>query len=142
MVKTRNRLLGVLLSLTIAFGLLAGVSMNAAAEETPHVHAVSTDCSTSDGEQVTFDKKLTSTGGALASGNYYLDDDLELDDNLIIYTGVTVNLCLNGHVLTGDGSGDAVITSNGVLNLCDCNGSDGTHKFTVDSETGLWKADD
>lgn len=52
---------------------------------------------------------IKSTDTVLASGSYYLSDDITLDDSLVIKTsGTVVNLYLNGHVLTGNGT-DSVI---------------------------------
>ncbi len=59
--------------------------------------------------------------GALTSGtyNYCLASDLELSGMIDIPSGVTLNLCLNGHNITGD---DRVFQINGTLNLTDCQG--------------------
>ena len=64
----------------------------------------------------------TSTGATLTEGNYYLDKDVTLngDESQIKITG-TVNLCLNGHTITGTANnGIFRIGENGVLNICDC----------------------
>lgn len=69
-------------------------------------------------------KPFASTGGALTSGNYYLADDVTLTNTLTISSGATVNLCLNGHTLTGpDVTGDIPvirISGGGTLNVYDC----------------------
>jgi len=59
--------------------------------------------------------------GNLTSGtyNYCLTADLELSGMIEIPSGVTLNLCLNGHNITGD---DRVFQINGTLNLSDCQG--------------------
>ena len=59
--------------------------------------------------------------GELTSGtyNYCLTADLELSGMIDIPSGVTLNLCLNGHNIVGD---DRVFQINGTLNLCDCVG--------------------
>lgn len=74
-------------------------------------------------DDVSHDTLLTADGGTLATGNYYLDSDIELSRAITI--NGTVNLCLNGHTLNGE-SGDFAITvgSGGTLNLYDC-GTDG-----------------
>lgn len=65
------------------------------------------------------ESELTSTGGTLSDGNYYLNEDVTLTTNLTI-TG-TVNLCLNGHVLKGTGSESVITVNDGAtLNLYDC----------------------
>lgn len=85
-----------------------------------HQHSVSTNCSVSTGEQVTF-TELNTTGGVLPEGNYYLNNDITLNRALEI--SGTTNLCLNGHTLRyGGGSLDSVITvaPDVTLNICDC----------------------
>ncbi|MCM1101401.1 MAG: InlB B-repeat-containing protein [Clostridium sp.] len=106
----------------------------------PHTHAVSVDCSQALGTQETF--SILGSGdegsgggisgdGRLSDGSWYLNADMDLEDPLTIASGVTVNLCLNGHKLVYTGSGDnaIVVQQGGTLNLCDCNGSNGSHTF-------------
>ncbi len=59
--------------------------------------------------------------GTLGSGtyNYCLTGDLNLSGMIEIPAGCTLNLCLNGHNITGD---DRVFQINGTLNLSDCKG--------------------
>ena len=50
-----------------------------------------------------------------------------------------VTLCLNGHKLTYTGNGDSAepiinIPSGATLTLCDCNGGQGKHYYTVDGD--------
>ena len=69
----------------------------------------------------------TDSGGTLSEGDYYLTKDITLtgDASQIQITG-TVNLCLNGHTITGDANnGIFRIGRGGQLNICDC-GTDGT----------------
>ena len=83
----------------------------------------------------------------LPSGNYYLEEDLQIASMLIIADNATVNLCLNGHVLeyTGSDLGVSVIKigltpgSTSILNVCDCSAG-AEHRFTVE-DNGLWKLD-
>lgn len=90
----------------------------------PHAHAVSVGCETDSGDQVTFDKALTSVDGALyidgealsteteygntfytiPSGSYYLAGDIEISTPIRIGTsqnteGQAVDLCFNGHTI-------------------------------------------
>lgn len=118
----------------------------------PHAHAVSVGCETDSGDQVTFDKALTSVDGALyidgeaaqsgntlPPGNYYLAEDVILSNRMTV-TGVsgdqTVNLCLNGHKLaleyTGIYSRNVIYvqTTTYTLNICDCDPSGGPHTIT------------
>lgn len=49
-----------------------------------------------------------------------------------------VTLCLNGHILKGTGRDSVISVQNGAdFTLCDCNGSQSTHYYTVD-EDGLY----
>ena len=61
---------------------------------------------------------LTSTGGELTSGEYYLDQNIELVNNLTVPTGAVVTLDLNGCTLKGNGNG-SVISVEGTLILED-----------------------
>ena len=45
---------------------------------------------------------LTSAGGELTDGSYYLDQDVTLTDNLTVPENATVTLDLNGFTLQGD----------------------------------------
>lgn len=73
----------------------------------------------------------------------YLTKDVTQSGQFVVPAASTVNLCLNGHVLRQEGTTAPVIMlGNGAtLNLCDCNGDNLTHRFTV-SDTGLWVLDE
>ena len=67
---------------------------------------------------------ITTPGGyysnVLNPGNYYLTDDIT-DVTLSIEITGTVNLCLNGHTISGSAAyGIFRIGAGGVLNICDC----------------------
>lgn len=88
--------------------------------EAVHQHSVSTDCSTSDGEQTAFTALTQDFTGGTLSGNYYLSEDVTLDSTMVISSG-TVRLCLNGHTLQYGGADTAnVIRVNANLYICDC----------------------
>lgn len=77
--------------------------------------------------------ELQRDAAALSSGSYYLAGDTTLDAPLAIPNGAVVDLCLNGRKLEWSGSGEVsmiVVEEGGTLNLCDCNGSHGSHTFT------------
>ena len=57
--------------------------------------------------------ELTDAGGTLKSGEYVLNDDVILNNNITIDTGNTVTIDLNGRTLTGTGSGSVIVVSNG-----------------------------
>ena len=71
---------------------------------------------------VTYDKPLDSsfTGGALASGNYYLTEDIDLTDTIKIAAGSNVKLCLNGKSIAG-----YCVENRGTLTLNNCNAANG-----------------
>ena len=71
---------------------------------------------------VTYDKPLDSsfTGGALASGNYYLTEDIDLTDTIKIAAGSDVKICLNGKNISGYN-----VENRGTLTLNNCNAANG-----------------
>ena len=71
---------------------------------------------------VTYDKPLDSTftGGTLASGNYYLTEDISLTGNLTITAGSDVKICLNGKSISGH-----YVENRGTLTLNNCNAANG-----------------
>ena len=73
------------------------------------------------------------------AGNYYLTHDVTLTGAWDVPSGTT-NLCLNGYGITGL-NGSAIKNSGATLNLYDCNSTQQTHYFTVDS-SGLATVDD
>ena len=64
----------------------------------------------------------------LPEGSYYLADELPMDASIL--TRGTVNLCLNGKSITGNGEFSVIIVVYGTFNLCDCNSSTGNGKIT------------
>jgi uncharacterized repeat protein (TIGR02543 family) len=73
------------------------------------------------------------SGKTLPEGNYYLTEDITNIEDSIEITG-RVNLCLNGHEISGDAEdGILRIGKNGVLNVCDCAGNG---KITETGSTG------
>lgn len=60
-------------------------------------------------------------GKFFTSGNYYLTEDIDVTSLEISYN-TTVNLCLNGHKITGSHQNSVikVETNSGKLNICDC----------------------
>ena len=71
---------------------------------------------------VTYDKPLDSsfTGGTLASGNYYLTEDITLTDTIKIAAGSDVKICLNGKNISGYN-----VENRGTLTLNNCNAANG-----------------
>lgn len=92
-----------------------------------HTHGVSG----GSGTQETF-IELNDNAATLSSGSYYLTGDMALNSPLTVPSGAVVNLCLNGYKLEYSGSEKVsviVVEQGGTLNLCDCNGSHGSHTF-------------
>ena len=103
----------------------------------PHEHAICGDKKCSEGhDKVTYqpltesqltkagkDSSITSINSYydLAAGNWYLKDDLVLDDGVLRIQG-EVKLCLNGHTIQNSISGHAIFINgeNASLTLCDC----------------------
>ena len=71
---------------------------------------------------VTYDKPLDSsfTGGTLASGNYYLTEDITLTDTIKIAAGSDVKICLNGKSIS-----EYYVNNYGTLTLNNCNAANG-----------------
>ena len=96
--------------------------------EPSHSHCVCGNAHTSIGNHTAIDSKTFTvwdgrdmddslSGIQLASGSYYLTDDLTINDILYIYDDVTVDFCLNGHTLDVKGG---TIEVKGILNITDC----------------------
>ncbi len=87
-------------------------------------------------------------GRITANTNLVLTEDIEFPLSIRVEnpsdSPVTINLCLNGHVADINGiTADTTRNTNKAsvtLNLCDCNGSKGEHKFSVDAD-GKWSYD-
>ena len=58
----------------------------------------------------------------LASGNYYLTDNITLTETWTVFSGQNIVLCLNGHSITVNNSGSVIFVS-GTFTLCDCTGN-------------------
>lgn len=82
---------------------------------------------------------LTNAGGTLKAGSYILTEDIKLEKNITINSGVAnaVTIDLNGYVLQGTGDG-SVIKNNGHLTLKDSRPEAGGHWFEVKSD-GPWE---
>ena len=77
-------------------------------------------------------KALTEAGGELSEGAYYLNSDIALTADITIADNATVDLCLNGYKLTGTGNGPVItVENNATFNLHDCDGSDGSHSYSI-----------
>ena len=78
------------------------------------------------------------TGGTLSEGTYYLGEDIELTSNVTVASEVTLDL--NGHTLTGTGSGSVVtVSAGGNLTLNDSTASDPV-QITDEDEIAAFEA--
>ena len=92
--------------------------------------------SNNSGELLCNDKEVTKDNGhyyTLDEGSYYLNGDVTIS-NTIKVTG-TVNLCLNGKMLTGNYGSCIYIEEEATLNICDCQGNGEITNGTSDSNT-------
>lgn len=91
-----------------------------------HSHAVcgGTDCGHEGHESIGYTTLDTNVSGqTLESGNYYLTEDITTVNSSILIAG-EVSLCLNGHTISGNASNGLFrIGADGVLNVCDCQGT-------------------
>lgn len=88
----------------------------------PHKHYVCGDAVCADSHEVVTYTPISSLGGALGAGNYYLKHSVTATGDITI--SGAVNLCLNGRTLDLDGH-HFIVNSGGSLTICDC-GSGGT----------------
>lgn len=87
-----------------------------------HSHDISVDCG-SDSPVEFIEWKPGDFNGGFPSdpGSYVLADNVNIDSSETWVIGSGINLCLNGHTLTLQGSGDILLDSeNSTLNICDC----------------------
>ncbi len=70
---------------------------------------------------VTYSNRLDSTfkGGTLASGNYYLTENLTLTSEIRVDRNSIVKICLNGHSITQTANA-GIFANNGTLDVIDC----------------------
>lgn len=139
----KKKVFAISLALILLLGLLPGTAWAAQANGAPssptHIHAISVECETGSGIQVSFDHALTSREGklcidgealptdgsgncSLPDGHYYLAENITLGHSRVSILA-NVDLCLNGHTLdlgermidiSGENGADAH------LRVCDC----------------------
>ena len=122
-----KKLISIVLVVILALSVMP---LAYAAEPDAHVHSVSNDCATTDGEQITFkplSKAILGEYERLGGGNYYLIEDIVLEYGLEIFNDA--NICLNGYTISTSreyvsGHAYPVLDSQGgVLSVCDCQGN-------------------
>ena len=130
--STKSTLLSAILA--IAFVLCAALGIYFLMPKTQSASAENAHDTTHSGWSELTADTATLTGG----NNYYLSSNVDLTTDLTV--SGTVTLCLNGYMLTGTGSSSVITVKSGAtLTLCDCNGSENTHYYTVDENTGLYE---
>lgn len=108
--------------------------------EGEHIHPVCGAICTDENGHSNVTWTATSTlNSDMDAGNYYLTADVTLDETWRPKSGTALDL--NGHSITVDADGDAIIVSNGYsFTLTDCNSSGGVHYFTKNTEkNNLWE---
>lgn len=83
----------------------------------PHKHYVCGDAVCADSHEVVTYTPISSLGGALGAGNYYLKHSVTATGDITI--SGAVNLCLNGRTLDLDGH-HFIVNNGGSLTICDC----------------------
>ena len=123
-----------LLSITLAILMVISLMPTAfALDLNLHRHSVSNDCSTESGDQELFlpldNERLENLGHRIYFANYYLTEDIIIDELYESITATTgnVNICLNGHkiISTVQSSGTscpAIDIWDGEVSVCDCQG--------------------
>ncbi len=115
-IKLRLTLTKIVLAIISLCALTAGLSFasintNKVSATTIHGHAGFTALTQTMVDQV------TSLGGAIPDGSYYLSENVTASDNLTVNGDVTI--CLNGKTLSMDAY-NVTITSGATLNIYDC----------------------
>lgn len=83
----------------------------------PHKHYVCGDAVCADSHEVVTYTPISSLGGALSEGNYYLKHSVTATGDITI--SGAVNLCLNGRTLDLNGH-HFIVNNGGSLTICDC----------------------
>ncbi len=123
----KKRILSIVLVMVMVLSLFNMTGLTAFAEEggdVEHTHCICGEatCTTAGHSEKTFTAMTDGFDGSnMTSGSYYLAEDVTLSKDIVIPVGVRVNLCLNGHVLTGTGDSTVITIEGGTLYLCDCN---------------------
>ncbi len=110
-----------------------------AAAATGHTdHKVCGDASCTEHSDITDWREINDASGfaGITSGNYYLNADVTLDDQVTINTGVDITLCLNDHTVTAASGKGIFKVDGGSLTLCDCKGNGKLTGGNVGNEAG------
>lgn len=148
MLTKEKRWLGALLALCMAAGLIPAAAAEAEPVSGTVARGVYLDAAgNSQSYEVAFDTPLPSDGCELATGSYYLTEDLDLTTDFTVADNAVVKLDLAGHILRGTGK-VAVITvgDNACLEVYDSDANEDnptptTHYYTED-ENSVWVFDD
>lgn len=118
----KNKLISLLTTLCITATMFGTFTVTASTLDTL-AFAQCTEHENHD-EYTLFDEQyLHETDGYLNTGKFYLNSDVSTSDDILIYPGADVIICLNGHKLTLDGTQNNISTLNADCNLTIQNGS-------------------
>ncbi len=144
--KTLKKTLSIILTILM---VVTTVPFAFASETDAHIHSVSTICSATGGEQITFaaltNEILAESSFKLFAGNYYLAEDIYVTDTSgAVDIRGDVNLCYNGYRIIGNmkdekGVSDPALSvnPNRKLSLCDCKGTGGVSRREDNGDTGI-----
>ena len=107
----------------------------------PHDHCVCGEDGCTDsthGGSLKWTKWKNATSLPAASGNYFLAADVTLSEEWNVNDDISINLCLNGHTITGANGQEVIrIPGGSRLTITDCKSGDATGEITHKSgETG------
>ena len=136
----KRNVFAIALAVLLVAALVFVVAPETHAEETPHTHCLCVDLpQDKDAEHECADITFTEVGDAAAlhaampakgSGatvSVCLTADITTTAVISTYYGTTINLCLNGHNLTG-GTDKQLFTGSGTVNITDCQYNPETHE--------------
>ena len=127
----------------ISEALNAPMTVPMTVAEGQHIHPVcGATCTDGNGHSNVTWTATPTLNSDMDAGNYYLTDDVTLDDTWRPKSGTALDL--NGHSITVDADFPAITVSNGYsFTLTDCNSSGGVHYFTKNTEkNNLWEPDE
>ncbi len=120
----KKRILSIVLAICMLLSVMPMMAFTASAETVDHSGWT----------------QITGTTTISANGNYYLNSDVI--GNIVVNSGVTATIDLNGYVLKASGAdinNNSVIVNNGTLTINDSDDTT-THYFVVGAD-GLWTLD-
>ena len=124
-----KKLAAVILMAAILLSAALGLGVLTASAAAVHTHDMSVACQNSGvtfTEWIGSDMDAERPGIQITGGSYYLTGDVNIteENKINIPADSTVNLCLNGHSFTMNGTTEKIgaFMVSGTLNICDCSG--------------------